>query len=249
MTNEDGKEDDSGLSTDTIGGKIDMSFCCASCGIAEVDDIKLTTYDANCKLVRYCSVACQRDHRPVHEAMCKNRVAELRDELLFAQPESSHLGDCPICFLPLAIDGSKFVMMTCCSKVICDGCAYATTTRILEGSLKETCPFCRHPVPTTNAEADANIMKRVQANDQVALRRMGIRRHDEGDYKSAFEYLSKAARMGDASAHFHLSLMNSEGDGVEKEVYHLEEAAIAGHPEARFNLGSIEWNNGSKREQ
>jgi len=178
--------------------------------------------------------------------MCKKRVAELRDELLFAQPESSHLGDCPICFLPLAIDGSKFVMMTCCSKVICNGCAYATTTRILEGSLKETCPFCRHPVPTTNAEADANIMKRVQANDQVALRRMGIRRHDEGDYKSAFEYLTKAARMGDASAHFHLSLMNSEGDDVEKEVYHLEEAAIAGHPEARFNLGSIEWNNGSK---
>ena len=94
MVNEDGKEGGIGVSTD-IGkaGEIDMSFCCASCGIAEVDDIKLTTYDAKCKLARYCSVACQRDHQSQHKEECKKRVAELRDELLlFAQPESSHLG-------------------------------------------------------------------------------------------------------------------------------------------------------------
>eukprot|EP00985_Skeletonema_marinoi_P007127 scaffold3120_cov219-Skeletonema_marinoi.AAC.10 len=248
MTNEDGKEDDSGLSTDTIGkaGEIDMSFCCASCGIAEVDDIKLTTCDANCKLVRYCSDACQRDHRPQHKEECKKRVAELRDELLFVQPESSHYRDCPICFLPLSLDGSK-IMMTCCSKLICNGCWYANIMRERRESLKRSCPFCRHPVPTTDAEVDANIMKRVEVNDSAALQLMGLMQYDEGDYKSAFEYLSKAARVGDASAHFHLSLMNSEGDGVEKEVYHLEEAAIAGHPEARFNLGSIEWNNGSTK--
>ena len=28
-------------------------------------------------------------------------------------------------------------------------------------------------------------------------------------------------------------------------VYHAEEAAIGGHPEARYNLGVHEWNNGS----
>ena len=30
----------------------------------------------------------------------------------------------------------------------------------------------------------------------------------------------------------------------EKEVYHLEKAAIGGHPDARYNLGCIEEENG-----
>ena len=38
------------------------------------------------------------------------------------------------------------------------------------------------------------------------------------------------------------------GEGVEKDerkkVYHLEEAAIGGHPKARHNLGYLEWKNG-----
>eukprot|EP00985_Skeletonema_marinoi_P029506 scaffold28035_cov211-Skeletonema_marinoi.AAC.9 len=258
MTNENGKEDDSGVSTDIgkAGGiDIDVMCCCASCscGIAEaeVGDVKLMTCDANCKLVRYCSGSCQRDHRPFHEAMCKKR-AELcdRDDLLFAQPETSHLGDCPICFLPLALDASKCVMMTCCSKLICNGCSYANKIRERRESLKRKCSFCRHPVPATDEEIDSNRMKRVEVNDPVALRHVGVRHYGKGDYRSAFEYLTKAARLGNAAAHYHLSRMYKNGRGVEndaqKEVHHLEEAAIAGHPSARFNLGSIEWKNGSK---
>ena len=139
---------------------------------------------------------------------------------------------------------------SCCCKLICNGCASATTTSILEGLLKQTCPFCRHPLATTKAEVDANVMKRFEANDPVALRQMGIRRYNEGDYGSAFEYLTKAARMGDVDAHFNLSLMYETGTGVEKDlkkqIYHLEEAAIDSHPEARHNLGHIEWNSSNK---
>jgi len=51
-----------------------------------------------CKSVRYCSVKCLTDHRSQHKRECKKRAAELRDEILFKQPESSHKGDCPICF-------------------------------------------------------------------------------------------------------------------------------------------------------
>ncbi|KAK1737687.1 Sel1-like repeat family protein [Skeletonema marinoi] len=253
MTNEDGKEGGIGVSTDTdIGkaGEIDMTSFCASCGIAEVDDIKLTTCDANnCKLVRYCSVACHREHRLQHKEECKKRVAELRDDLLFAQPESSNFGDCPICFLPLAINTKSNVLMSCCSKAICDGCSYANKIRGRRESLEQICPFCRHPVPATDADIDANRMKRVEANDPVALRRVGKTCYDEGDYGSACEYLTKAAGLGDVEALYHLSVMYKKGDGVEKDgkmaVYHMEEAAIAGHPLARFNLGIYEWNNGS----
>jgi len=74
-------------------------MCCASCGTEEVDGVKLKKCTA-CKSVRYCSVKCQKDHRAKHKRACKKRAAELRDEIVFKQPESSHLGDCPICCLP-----------------------------------------------------------------------------------------------------------------------------------------------------
>eukprot|EP00985_Skeletonema_marinoi_P004278 scaffold1876_cov70-Skeletonema_marinoi.AAC.1 len=218
---------------------------CASCGIAELDDIKLMDCD-DCDLVRYCSDKCQQDHISQHEAACKERVAELRDVILFRQPESNHRGDCPICFLPLPIDLENS-MMSCYSKLICRGCEYANDVELEKNRVQNTCPFCRHPTPKTKEEADKNEMKRAAANDPVALRELGKESCHEGDYDTAFEYWTKAAELGDVDAQYHLSIMYREGDGVEKdeekEVYHTEEAAIAGHPEARYNLAVDEWEN------
>ena len=104
------------------------------------------------------------------------------------------------------------------------------------------------PLPKTEEEADAMVMKRVEKNDPVAVRQMGFKRDREGDYKSAFEYYTKAAELGDANAHYNLSIMYDLGRFVEKDekkqVYHLEKAAIVGHVEARHNLGSCEERNG-----
>jgi tetratricopeptide (TPR) repeat protein len=175
-------------------------------------------------------------------------AAELRDEILFKQPESNHYGDCPICCLPLSIDPGKSTLMDCCSKLICDGCGYANQMREFEVRLDPKCPFCRHPAPKSQAEADMKIMKRIEANDPFALCQMGKRRQEEGDYKSAFEYWKKAAGLGYIESHYQLSVMYREGFGVEKDekkhMHHLEEAAIGGHPSARHNLGVGEWNNG-----
>jgi tetratricopeptide (TPR) repeat protein len=226
----------------------DMMMCCASCGNAAVDDIQLKKCDG-CKSVRYCSDKCQREHRPHHKRECKKRAAELRDEILFKQPESSHWGDCPLCFLPLALDPKISIMMACCSKLICRGCSYANIIREMEQKIERKCPFCRHPAPKSQEEFHRNRMKRVEANDPVALRVKGKRRLHDGDYKSAFEYLSKAAKLGDIEAHNDLSTLYHEGEGVEndekKKMYHLEEAAIGGHPNARHNLGAIEHENGN----
>eukprot|EP00984_Skeletonema_dohrnii_P027856 scaffold17545_cov81-Skeletonema_dohrnii-CCMP3373.AAC.5 len=221
---------------------------CASCGIAEIDDIKLKECTA-CDLVRYCSDACLQEHKLHHKEACKKRAAELRDELLFKQPECSHLGDCPICCLPLPLDAKKSNMMACCSKVICFGCDHANDLRIYEGKLQHTCPFCREPTPSTNEQCDKQMMKRIKANDPVALRREGFVQEKEGDDSSAFEYFTKAAEIGDVEAHYRLALLYDEGHGVEKdrgkEIYHLEEAAIGGHPDARFNLGWEEHESGT----
>ena len=111
-----------------------------------------------------------------------------------------------------------------------------------------TCPFCRHPVPETDEEVEKNKMKRIAANDPVALMKLGLRHYGEGKYDAAFNYLTKAAELGDVEACYNLSVMYREGQGVEndeeKELYHLEEAAIRGHLDARFNLACYEERSG-----
>jgi len=228
-------------------------MCCASCGVA--DEVKLNEC-ATCKLARYCSDACQENHTAQHEEACKKRAAELRDEILFKQPDSTHHGDCPICMIPLPLDTSKSSLYSCCSKRICIGCHYANhKLREKEEEMpSNSCAFCRQLLPTTEEEYDRKTMKRIEVNDPVALRQWGFRRYSEGDYKGAFEYWTKAAKLGDASAHYELSHSYKEGKGgvekdEKKEVQHLEEAAILGHPKARHNLGCHEWTNNDNAER
>ena len=112
-------------------------------------------------------------------------------------------------------------------------------------------PNCREPLPKMDEEGEKkvnrNLMKRVKANDPVAIFKMGVDCQVEGDYEKAFEYYTKAAALGDVTAHYNLSVIYRAGDGVEKdekkEIYHLEEAAIGGQPEARYNLGLNEYDN------
>eukprot|EP00986_Skeletonema_menzelii_P016682 scaffold15456_cov57-Skeletonema_menzelii.AAC.1 len=138
--------------------------------------------------------------------------------------------------------------MQCCSKLICGGCDYANKKREYEGKLHFKCPFCRKAMPDTDEENNEQWMKRIEANDPVAMREMGTERYIEGDYESAFEYCTKAAALGDAVAHYQLSTLYYDGQGVEKdekmELHHLIEAAIGGHPEARHNLAILERGNG-----
>ena len=223
---------------------------CASCGIAEANGVKLQKC-VSCDLANYCSDACQEDHRLQHEAKCKERAAELRDEILFKQPEGRHLGDCPICFLPHPIDHNKSSFYSCCSVVVCDGCIHADDTRQVKEDKMQVprCPFCRHPKPTTKDGFMHLLMKRVEANDPSAMSQMGSKYYYKGDYDIALKYWTKAAELGNAFAHNTLSVMyQGKWKGVEKdeekEMYHLEQAAIRGHPDARFRLGRYDGRKG-----
>ncbi len=223
---------------------VDTSSTCASCGISEIDDIKLVPCD-DCDLVKYCSDECQEEHKSQHKEECKKRAAELREELLFKQPESSHLGDCPICSVPLPID-SRFIMFNCCSKRICRGCISRIVLLETEAS---PCPFCRTPEAKTKEEVEKRRMKRIEANCPVALCIQGVKEYDEGDFDRAFGYFLRAAELGDSEAHSRLADMYHHGQGVEqnegKKIHHLEEAAIGGNPDARYNLGFVERSNGN----
>ncbi len=221
-----------------------ITSCCASCGIAEVDDIKLKECSA-CDLVRYCSDTCRDDHKSQHDEACKIRAAELRDELLFKQPESTHLGDCPICCLPLPIDPKKSRISGCCSKIMCKGCHVASQ----KASSVLSCSFCRNPISDTVEESEKLNMKRVKANDPAAMMYEAAEEIKKGNYDATFEWYTKAAELGHASAHYKLAFMYHVGQGADKdkmkEIYHLEEASLRGHPDARHNLGGIDFKNGN----
>jgi hypothetical protein len=239
---------------------------CANCGIARVDSIKFEECN-DCQSVRYCGDKCREQHRKQHEKDCKNfclrnliaavsetwnadRAAGIRDEILFRQPDETHLGECPICFLPMPIDSDKSMFWTCCSEIICMGCVYANYKINRYDEIKaRSCPFCRTPSSKSEGETNKKMMKRIKANDPAALSHMGRQRFNEEDYDSAFGYLTNAAELGDAEAHYQLGVMYDKGEGVEKDedkaVYHYEKAAIGGHPWARHNLACIEEDNGN----
>jgi tetratricopeptide (TPR) repeat protein len=225
----------------------ELEEVCACCGIAAVDDIKLKICDGGCDLVKYCSDPCQENHREQHKEECKRRKAELHGKKLFTQPDRSFLGECPICCLPLILDLSKSTMMSCCCKYICDGCAYANRKREVDQGLEYRCVYCREPNAKSNEEGIKRIMERIKKKDPVAMTEMGKIHKKEGNYGKAAEYWAKAAELGDADAHCGLGQLYFYGIGVEKDMkkalYHLEEAAIGGHPDARGLLGLVEVEN------
>ena len=218
---------------------------CASCGIAGVDDTKLKK--CACNLVKYSSVDCQKNHRPQHKKACKKMLAELHDKQLFTQPDISQKGECPLCCLPLPINMTKSIMMPCCCITICMGCDYANKRREDEQGLEQRCAFCREPALKSKEEGLKQVMRRAKKNDPVAMTQMGQICRDEGDYGKALEYWTKAAELDNTSAHAGLGMLYYNGEGVEKDekkaVYHLEQAAIGGQPQARRYLALHEKNN------
>eukprot|EP00574_Skeletonema_japonicum_P004510 CAMPEP_0201718608 /NCGR_PEP_ID=MMETSP0593-20130828/4083_1 /ASSEMBLY_ACC=CAM_ASM_000672 /TAXON_ID=267983 /ORGANISM="Skeletonema japonicum, Strain CCMP2506" /LENGTH=789 /DNA_ID=CAMNT_0048208949 /DNA_START=76 /DNA_END=2445 /DNA_ORIENTATION=+ len=62
-----------------------MMLECACCGEGESSSNRLKLCTA-CKMVKYCNVTCQKNHRSQHKKECKKRAAELQVEALFNPP-------------------------------------------------------------------------------------------------------------------------------------------------------------------
>ena len=222
---------------------------CANCGIAGVDEIKLEDCDG-CDLAKYCSNNCREEHREEHKEVCKKREDKLHDKRLFTQPDGTHRGECPICFLPMSLDGDKSTFMSCCGKTICNGCMHAHIMSNEHDKVKALrCVFCRTPA-SDKEEFRKRERERIEANDPAVFNNKGTECYNKGDYDKAVEYWTKAAKLGNAEAHYQLGCTYENGEGgvekdEEKEVYHLEKAAIGGHPEARYNLACYEEENGN----
>ncbi len=224
--------------------KAEVDICCANCGIPEVGKVKMEEEECASKLLHSCSDKCREEHREKDEEECQKQVAKMHDDDLFRQPEKSHRGECPICFLPMPLDPQKYTFYPCCSAYICNGCCYAHQ----RSNGGDRCPFCREPLVNME-ESNKRQMKRVKANDPVAISYTGRECYVEGDHDIAVGYLTKAAELGDVDAHYQLGYMYWRGEGVEKDeekaVHYWEKAAIGGDHQARYSLAVVDHNNGN----
>lgn len=105
--------------------------------------------------------------------------------------------------------------------------------------------FCRERLPNNGGDEAVLVtitMRRVEANDPVAKHALQWWRLWE-----CIQIFQRRRRVGRCGIALSMSHMYREGLGVEKDVkkklFHLEEAAIGGHADARYNLASYEWSN------
>ena len=224
---------------------------CANCGKGEENSGDLKACTA-CKLVKYCNRECQIAHRPLHKKACKKRAAELHEEALFKDPPPTE--DCPICFLPLALDPRENAFKTCCGKLICCGCVYTMSKEARGRGKIDLCAFCREPNPSSDADETKRIKKLMDANNARAFYYLAGW-YDRGisgmpqDFAKANELLLRAGELGCADGYCNLGNSYYNGEGVEvdkkKAILYWELAAMNGDVKARLNLGRMEGQAGN----
>ena len=188
----------------------------------------------------------QRENRP-STRRCEECVTAGNELVLMKKGRTrSEEDDCPICRMPLPLDGKQSMSHPCCMKTVCNGCNLAAQKRGMRD-----CPFCRSPLPkmSQTGQVVAMIQKRVDAGDPMAIHHLGHEYADGGlglekDMTRAVELWERAAKLGVKEAHISLGCMYDEGKDVEKDtakaIRHWEVAAMCGQVHARHNLGCEE---------
>ena len=228
---------------------------CANCGKEGANNIC-----NKCKMVKYCNAVCKKKHRKKHKKECEEhiklaaeRAAELHDVELFKQPPPEE--DCPICFLLLPSFPTGRTYMSCCGKVICNGCICAPLYDNQGNKINnKKCPFCRTVAPKSDEEIIEEEKKRVEAGDAQAIHNLGWYHRDgeygySQDYTKALELFRRAGELGLSMAYNNIGNAYSKGRGVEvdkkKAKHYYELAAMKGCMYSRHNLGLQEARAGN----
>ena len=205
-------------------------------------------------MVLYCNAACKKRHRHKHKKDCEEHLkraaenaAKLHDEKLFKQPPP--LDDCPICMIRLPSLHTGKVYMSCCGKVICNGCVHAFRSRATKEE-EDICPFCRSPPESyDDEEVIQRYKKRADLNDSQAIYDLGcMYRNGEcglpQDFAKALKLYHRAADLGNAQSYYNIGHLYMNGRGVDVDMknatHYWELAAMGGNPYARHNLGVVE---------
>lgn len=221
---------------------------------------------SGCRLVRYCGKVCQANDWSQHKQLCKEKKKADREVMLFQNQEGNHLGECPICLLPLLFDADRIMdaedeecyhfmgEMThspCCWTVVCTKCFDAHIITACKEQKKPTCPFCRCKTPE---DSDKNTDELLELsidheNNPTLLMKVGALQCRKGNNGAAFTSYKKAAKLGDAQGMYFVSTMLHLGIGVTmnhgKAAAYVKKAAAGGHPIARYEAGMDELCRGN----
>jgi tetratricopeptide (TPR) repeat protein len=139
---------------------------------------------------------------------------------------------------------------SCCGKSICGGCVHSFNT---SGNI-DKCPFCNSDRDKKDEEIIQELMKRVEVNDAGAMCNLAIYYNNgqlgfQQDHAKARQIHKQAAKLGSSDAYHHMGVCYDDGGDLKKAKFHYEEAAMAGHEDARFNLGLMDIDFEGKRER
>lgn len=224
------------MSTTTIADD-DKTPRCAGC--TNIESPLLTC--SACKLVKYCSVRCQKKHHPQHKEQCLKRAIELyyeghNDDALFKPPPPQE--DCPICCVPMHNDTEQRAFQPCCGQMWCGGCGVAASSLAPSAV---TCPFCRNEGPSSVESFVGMLNKLVDSKEGNGMACFIL----AGFYEERkIELYTGGAKLGCNAAMHSLALCYDKGTGVPKNrnkaIQLWEQAAMAGSSNARMCLGAVE---------
>jgi len=148
--------------------------------------------------------------------------------------------------------GSGQVYMSCCGKVICQGCIHVADLR--DEKSNRVCPFCRTRAPTSEKEMVERYKKRMDLNDATAIYNIGFFYADgifgyHQNMAKALELWHRAGELDYSRAYYNIGNAYNTGIGVvvdkKKAWNYFELAAMGGNVKARHNLGALDQNKGN----
>ena len=108
-----------GAAEEEEGGEGDEeadAVVCGHCGISESAEARTFSRCARCKLVPYCSEACQKVAWRSHKAVCQSQEEQAfldpREELLREHARTDF--KCPIWFVPTPLAHALHLVVLCC---------------------------------------------------------------------------------------------------------------------------------------
>ena len=236
------------------GGGAPSFMDCANCGTS--DNTKAC---GRCKLVYYCSRACQTVHwkqKPGgHKEHCKTpeerSVAKAQAALSSAgaAEEGDHDNLCAICFDNLSDSPSPTLP---CSHRFHASCV----DELRKAGVQEVCPLCRAKLPATAEkmfdDACSIGFPIVKLVDSGQLSWGSLNREEQRKMNEAERLFTEAAKQGLPDAQFNLGNMYENGQGVKQDYSKArewyEKAAKQGHARAQNNLGFMYYHGQSVKQ-
>ena len=245
----------------------DVLDACAHCGKSGGDregEVKLKLkYCTACRLVKYCSVDCQKAHRKGHKKACKQRAAELKGERLHSaltgtQDSKAAMKVCGACERTLPEDSysrdqrGRRQSSGRCEECVAAGNQLVLMRKGLTRSEENECPICNLLIPLDWKQSMVKVccMKTVCNGCTLASRKRGMRdcpfcrTPTPTEDSQILAMIKKRVDAGDPVAIYVLGNAYQDGDyGFEKDVARAvklhERAAEIGYKDAHYSLGVL----------